>query len=335
VFETPDFEPQWQNVTGLILDVCSNDTFVWWVDDTGGVWRMNVDGSSKTKIIDISSFPSATDVVAIDVRGPKIYIGWDDASNCHIAQAALDGSALTTNLVDITGVAFAYVAAGVTGDDHLYWSTQDNNIGRSNLDGTSPNPSFIATGLLGSPDVLGIDTDSSWGYYANRANNSIGRFALDGSSFDNNFVTSIGGGVITGLQVSATNIFWTNAGSQIGRATLVGGGQNNAYLTGLQTNTLGLGITPLLLYFGSSTGFVGRAQYSAGGNEVLTYELTLGSTVATFDMTAGTSLFELTAVDLQVLTANNTRPATFSSRVKSTLGGTTTTASVAMVGVQN
>ena len=73
------------------------------------------------------------------------FIYWANAGTGAITRDTLDGS--PANVVDlVTGQnSPSYVALD---SSHSYWSTGDgqagSTIGRANLDGSSPNPSFIA-----------------------------------------------------------------------------------------------------------------------------------------------------------------------------------------------
>src|SRR5262249_23139524 len=60
-----------------------------------------------------------------------------------------------------------------------------NSIGRANLNGTSPNQSFI-TGANGPREV---EVDSSHIYWANAPTGTIGRADLDGTHVDESFIT--------------------------------------------------------------------------------------------------------------------------------------------------
>ncbi len=69
--------------------------------------------------------------------------------------------------------------SGVAVDAHfVYWANLGTNtIGRANLDGSSPNPSFIT----GASNPSGVAVDSGHIYWANNGANTIGRASLDGT----------------------------------------------------------------------------------------------------------------------------------------------------------
>ena len=87
---------------------------------------------------------------------------------------------------------------------HIYWGSA-HGIGRANLDGTSPEPTFIpgvGTVFLG----FGLAVDSSHIYWGNGNTRAIGRANLDGSAPNPDFITGID--FTTGPAVNASHIYW-------------------------------------------------------------------------------------------------------------------------------
>lgn len=84
---------------------------------------------------------------------------------------------------------------------YFYWSDDGTNtIGRANLDGSSPNQSWI-TGCNGP---YAVTVDDSYVYWTNYSNGSIGRANIDGSSPDQSWIT--GGSTPTGVAAAPAPI---------------------------------------------------------------------------------------------------------------------------------
>jgi virginiamycin B lyase len=137
---------------------------IYWANGGGAgaggstIGRANLDGTSINQ-----SFITGADIPdAIAIDGTYIYWanrGPEYAGNATIGRAKLDGTSVNESF--ITG---ASSPCGVAVDSaHVYWTNQPvvqlgggsfmyetNTIGRANLDGTSPNQSFI-TGPPGTP----------------------------------------------------------------------------------------------------------------------------------------------------------------------------------------
>jgi hypothetical protein len=86
---------------------------------------------------------------------------------------------------------------------HIYWSNFSTpTIGRANVDGSSPNQSFISG--VSSPD--GVAVDSSHIYWTSIVIATIGRANLDGSSPNQSFISGASGPV--GVVVDSSFIYW-------------------------------------------------------------------------------------------------------------------------------
>jgi virginiamycin B lyase len=106
-------------------------------------------------------------------------------------------------------LAAASLAVPAVAGAHVYWAHQaSGTIGRANLDGTSPDQSFIT----GANDPIGVTVDGSYVYWTNYASGTIGRASLDGTSPDQNFIT--GASDPTGVAVDGSYVYWTNSASR-------------------------------------------------------------------------------------------------------------------------
>src|SRR5262249_11480474 len=79
-------------------------------------------------------------------------------------------------------------ATGVAVDaQHVYWGNNPDQfsgtIGRANLDGTSPNPSFVTP----TTSVVGVAVDTNFLYWTGTGTAGISRANVDGTNPNSNF----------------------------------------------------------------------------------------------------------------------------------------------------
>jgi len=141
-------------ITGAIgaSAVAVDGNYLYWTNYTPGtIGRANLDGSSPNQsFISGSSSPWG---IAVD----DTHIYWATAVGNQISRADLAGSNVVASFVPYPD---AIYSAGVAVDaNHLYWANynyQGNSIGRSNLDGTSPELTFISG--LSRPWGVAVDS---------------------------------------------------------------------------------------------------------------------------------------------------------------------------------
>jgi hypothetical protein len=139
---------------------------------------------------------------------------------------------------------------------YIYWSSDGAAaIGRANLDGTSPDQSFIT----GANEPAGIALDGAHIYWTNYPLHAIGRANLDGTSPDQSFIT--GATFPYGIAVDAAHVYWTNSGDvTIGRANLDGTSPDQSFITGA-SQPYGLAVDGAHIYWTDAVnGTIGRAN---------------------------------------------------------------------------
>ena len=93
----------------------------------------------------------------------------------------------------------------------IYWAdVNGQTIGRANLDGSSPNPSFISSTYAVGP--VGVAVNATSVYWTNSKNNTIGRANLDGSSPVANLIVNGVAGPQS-IAVDSRFIYWANGGT--------------------------------------------------------------------------------------------------------------------------
>ncbi|MFM8526796.1 MAG: choice-of-anchor D domain-containing protein [bacterium] len=131
-------------------------------------------------------------------------------------------------LASILAVA-ALGAIAPAANAYVYWANFTNNtIGRANLDGSSPNQSFITSPY---PGAVGLALGGNYIYWANTSFSGIGLRNL--TNFYQSFITLDSSPM--GVAVDGNYIYWANyfgIPATIGRANLDGTGVNQSFITG-------------------------------------------------------------------------------------------------------
>jgi virginiamycin B lyase len=153
--------------------------------------------------------------------------------------------------VSATFLALAFAAdAGA----YLYWSNAASKaVGRSKLDGSEINPSFLS----GLGEVRAVAVGSSHVYWVNFTDGTIGRASLDGSGAIPNLIQVPGNPI--GIAADSAHIYWTNSNGLIGRANLDGSGVELSFIV---TNNQpgGIAVDGSHIYWARFGGNIGRAN---------------------------------------------------------------------------
>ena len=177
----------------------------------------------------------------------RAYVYWSNPSvtqgQGRIARATLDGmhqTDLKTGLQLVSGVAID--------GKYLYWGDSVNDtIGRERLDGSDPQPAFIA-GLANA--AYGLTVDAGHIYWTEIGSDAIGRANIDGTAPQESFIT--GANAPYGVAVDRAHIYWTNyangGSSTIGRANLDGSAVQQDFITGA-TGAVGIAVDSQHLYW--------------------------------------------------------------------------------------
>jgi hypothetical protein len=187
-------------------------------------------------------------------------------------------------LVGVLGTALVSLALAPTAGAWIYWGHEypyGSGVGRAALDSTQLNDSFVP----GPPGAYafsrGVAVDSTYLYWGTHGLGSvsggavgppaIGRSLLDGSGVEYSF-TGAPSNAITGLSVSATDLYWTGYGidtADVGETPVAGGGQPELFTSVFgQPNprTCGVATDGTYVYFASrGTSSIGRAKLADFG----------------------------------------------------------------------
>jgi hypothetical protein len=233
--------------------------FIYWGDyKNGRVGRAANDGSS----IDPNFITGAGSPAGVAISASHIY--WANYATGTIGRANIDGTG-----VDDEFIVEIDASQGVAvNSSSIFWTSSDlGAIGRADLDGTDTTPKLVPS--IEGP--CGISLDSGHIFWSG-AGGTIGRSSLGGGFAEPEFVDP-GGGVLCGVAVTSTSIYWvtTNTGFifpgvTIGRAKVSDGKEVDNSIIGDANGPCGITIFGSQLYWANSvTNTIGRANIDGNG----------------------------------------------------------------------
>lgn len=257
-------------MVGLLaaLPASRTDAAVYWGSGSS-IGAANTDGSM---LIDSYPYGAANEppdgsVVGVAVNGTHLY--WGDLTNGAVGAMTLSNTAdgrvafgeprVWMNEALVPNVARPW---GVAVDSsHLYWASTAGAIGRSNLDGSVADRSFITE--VKSPCGLAVDGDHI--YWGELETETIGRAKLDGTEVEPEFITEAG--FPCGVAVNASHLYWANTDGTIGRADINGDNPNRAFIP-LAGSPCGIAVDAAQIYWANFVEpgtFVSRAALDGSG----------------------------------------------------------------------
>jgi DNA-binding beta-propeller fold protein YncE len=235
--------------------------YVYWANfEVGTIGRAANDNS----VVEPEFITGLGSPFAVAVDSTHIY--WANGATNSIGRASLSGSAIEPEFIK-----GAKEPLGIAVDaSHVYWGG-DNLIGRANINGSAPEPEFIMAG--DSPCGLALDSGHIYWASALPADAAIARAGLSGTPLMGEYVEfgSPGPGILCGVAVDPSNIFWTEfsigAGTNIGRA-------NTATGKGIDETFIGAASGPCGI-----TEFGGKLYGTNGGTSTIARANTDGTVV--------------------------------------------------------
>ena len=207
------------NVRGIALDLANNRLYC---ADNGAdvIYRINLDGTGRVNILNITSPPSFPADVEINLAAGHLY--YCDQTKAHIRRINLDGSGTPVTLVTDTTYTPYYLDLDLV-NGKIYWGdfqgspTTSGNVFRMNLDGSGRET--VVSGNLQSRAVV-VDTAGGMLYWANRNAGKLMRCpisALPVNAATSPAVQTVYAGLDTPhgvtLDVKAGKVYWVDTAS--------------------------------------------------------------------------------------------------------------------------
>lgn len=217
---------QFINTRSAVKGLVTQGSYLYWVNGNGNIARAKTNGRGLNR-----NFIANAGATNLAVSSSYLY--WV-TNQSGVGRANLNGS--SPNPSFIPGSSANTAGAGIAVDSsYIYWSVDTTSnwsnagaaIARANLDGSSPNLSFM-TGTIGVGSIAvnagNIFWASSQAQPEDGLTCSIGSANINGSSPNPNFIgnatpkaaiTQVGG-----LALSGSFIYWTDTGIEQGPGTI-------------------------------------------------------------------------------------------------------------------
>ena len=195
-----------------------NGHVYWTNNNSGEIWRANLDGSSAAPVLTGLASPMG---IAVDPSGEKIY-WFDDAVN-ELWRADFDGSNAAALIT--TGISNPKALAIDATGGKVYWTNNGSGPGlgeikRADLDGG--NIETVTSGL-DAPYSIALDTVRGKVYWAEPGLNEIQRADMAAGVGAETVVVGLGAPRAVAVDALSGKIYWADAGTdRIERANLDG-----------------------------------------------------------------------------------------------------------------
>jgi hypothetical protein len=244
----------------FLVVVSSADAFIYWGDyQNGRIGRAANDGSN----IDPNFITAASSPAGVAVTSTHIY--WANYATDTIGRASIDGTGVDDEFI----VEIDAPQGVAVNSSSIFWTSFDQDaVGRADIDGSDISAKLVS----GIEEPCGIAIDSGHIFWSG-AGGTIGRSTLSGGSPKPDFVIDTGGGVLCGVAVNSTSIYWvtTNTGfifpgANIGRAKVSDGSEVDNSIIGDAVGPCGIAIFGSQLYWANyATNTIGRASIDGNG----------------------------------------------------------------------
>ena len=175
-------------IRAMTIDV----NWIYFADFGGDIRRAPIDGGPMDPTFRVRA--EAGQQIAVDSQ----HLYWTSANSSKIGRSNLDGTGVDKTWLDTGQTGFGWNAEGVAVDGtYIYWLTLEGNVGRANLDGSSPNTSLV-TGILAG----------GWDHQLSIIDSTSPKAPL-AAALSNSTLPSITGTVAVGENVAASAGTWS------------------------------------------------------------------------------------------------------------------------------
>ncbi len=252
-------------VTSLILPSLASANFVYWASNGGTtIGRAKLNGTGVNNAFISGQSP----VRGVTVDSQHIYWTQGAGATSAIGRANLDGSGANPNFIPhASGVQdFDAVPSGIAvNPSAVFWNnTGSGEIGKANLDGSSPTGALVQTG---PPVSCGIAADQNFVYWLDTGMGRIGRATVNGADRQPGFIGGVTDTGACGVAADSSFLYWGSSAKAIGRAPIGGGTANNSFVSSAVSSSndvCGVAVNSQYVFWGNSgaSDFIGRANLS-------------------------------------------------------------------------
>jgi hypothetical protein len=219
-------EATWIATGASVTDVEVNASNTFWTSSLG-IGRATLAGATIEtewrKLSEITT--SGLTPASLTADASHIYWLWGTTTHNEysIGRMALAGGSIEKEWIKGEGTQLATENGGlVVNSEHVYWA-HGGFIGRATISGGSIEPEWINVGSA----ITGLAVNATYIYWTTTTGR-IGRAKLGAEEQLTAFLTV--SGHATGLAIDAAHIYWPQPNSEdVGRATLAGGGEGEAF----------------------------------------------------------------------------------------------------------
>ena len=214
-----------------------NGHVYWTNNNSGEIWRANLDGSSAAPVLIGLASPMG---IAVDPSGEKIY--WFDAAANELWRADFDGSNAAALIT--TDISAPKALAIDTTGGKIYWTNNGSSPGlgeikRADLDGS--NIETVTSGL-DDPHSIALDTVRGKVYWAEPGLQEIHRADMAAGVGSETVVVGLGEPRAVAVDTLRGELYWADAGTdRIERANLYGSSVALVAGTGQWPTSIALG----------------------------------------------------------------------------------------------
>ena len=218
---------------------------VYWVNY--GLGRIDAKAPDGTGLVTGVVTTGVNQPRALDVDAAHLY--W--INNDSIGRSDTDGSNQEPNFITGNDGTVSGIAVTAT---HIYWTTFNGHINRSDIDGTDS--TTLVSGASLPYDIVATNNHLYW---TEQAGGTLGISDLDGSNANHSFVTNAGSAY--GIAATATHLYWGSWGSTgIGRVELDGTNADPSFIPA-QCNVAGVAVDATSIYWANACdGTIRRAD---------------------------------------------------------------------------
>ena len=254
-------------------------SYLFWSDwNLYTLGRLDLDGAeANPEFVPTSKLAGAPSIYGMAASDDYLY--WCSYDSRKLYRTQRFGAHNTVELLTLTDQ-----PQNVAVDDsYIYWA-QGDAIGRADLDGGNPDPSFIGPASINSTPInpRGVAVNDTHVYWADYARGTVGRANIDGSNPDYSFISNpsdLTFGQVASVAVNGGDLYWAEDGTnrRIGRSNLDGSDADFAFVPALTDPPTAVTASEGHVWWGDTAGNIGRVSVDGTGLSTSIYSIADGN----------------------------------------------------------